>query len=385
MTNDNIKPYTTKTGKTGYIMNSAYIGTDVRTGKQVRTDVRGKTKKAVKLSLERKRREFQDNGNTKSKVDTFQNIYEIWMRTYTTTVANATLEGTVMRFEKYVLPTYGSMRVDKINVLTIQSWLNDFVDNGMSDSNIKKVLGDVRHVLSSAVSLGLIKHNPAKDVIRPKGHKPEKKLKFYTREQLQKFLAYLKNRPQDNYSYNTHYTLFLLLANSGLRISEALALKWSDIRGNRIYITRTFSGQGTKRILKETKTRSGMRDFVVDGETLHALHVHHMAQNVFHASMGFKSNEFVFTGLTGKPMIPMNLYKYSADIAEKVGLPNIGLHGFRHTHATMLFEAGASAKAVQERLGHANIEMTLNTYTHVTQKTKDDTAKLFADYMRKHG
>jgi integrase len=385
MKNDNIKPYTTKGGKSGYVLKGAYIGTDAQTGKQVRTDVRAPKKKDVKLKLERLRREFQDNGNTKSKVDTFNNVYEMWLRTYKTDVSQATLDHTTQRYVNHVLPRWGSMRVDKINVVVIKQWLNELHDNGTSDNSIKLALSDLRRVLSEAVELGLIKHNPAIDVKRPKGATKEKELKLYTPQQLQTFLGYLQELPQDNFSNNNFYTLFLLLANSGLRISEALALQWSDIKGNRLYITRTWSRTIAGKVLKDTKTKSGIRDFVLDTKTLHALHDHHMKQNVHNARMGLKPSEFMFTTSQGKPVDATNVYTYSKVTAEKLGLPNIGVHGFRHTHATLLREAGATPKDIQERLGHANVEITLNTYIHGTEKTKESTAQLFADYLAKNG
>jgi integrase len=381
-----IKPYTTKTGKKGFIMENAHIGMYVDTGKPYRTPIRASTKKGVQLKFERLRTEFRENGYRKTKVDTFGSLYDMWFKIHETKVSPATAQNIVLRRKNHIGHVFDSMRIDKISVLTIQTWLNKMVDAGKSNNVINYSLSDVKNVLAHAVSLGVIPFNPALSVIKPKGKTKEKKLKHYTKDQLIVFLGYLRQKPQNDYTNQTNNTFFTLLANSGMRSSEVLALKWTDIKDNRVYVERTWSQTSKKgRFLKSPKTASGKRDFVLDPVTLHLLKVHHMAQNVNNAKMGIKPSEFIFTDVHGEVLYRDNVNYLSGRIAKVTNLPSIGLHGFRHTHATLLYEAGVSAKAIQERLGHKDIQTTLNTYTHITTKTKEDTAQLYIDYVQDVG
>lgn len=95
----------------------------------------------------------------------------------------------------------------------------------------------------------------------------------------------------------------------------------------------------------------------------------------------FSDNKFIFTREDGSPMRLAYLNEKLDILIKKYNLHRITVHGFRHTHASLLFEAGASIKAVQERLGHSDINMTMNIYTHVTDHVKEQTAAKFQSYI----
>ena len=101
-------------------------------------------------------------------------------------------------------------------------------------------------------------------------------------------------------------------------------------------------------------------------------------------SLGYNTmgkNQLVFTNLKNKFINPQKIGQKIRPICKMIDLKEITPHGFRHTHCSLLFEAGASIKEVQERLGHADMQTTMNIYAHVTEKKKEETAQKFAAYL----
>lgn len=92
-------------------------------------------------------------------------------------------------------------------------------------------------------------------------------------------------------------------------------------------------------------------------------------------------NQLIFTNIDNKFLSPAKPRKWLIAAQEKYDLKSITVHGFRHTHCSLLFEAGATIQEVQERLGHTDVKTTMNIYTHVTKKTKKETALKFANYI----
>ena len=94
-----------------------------------------------------------------------------------------------------------------------------------------------------------------------------------------------------------------------------------------------------------------------------------------------KGKQLVFSSSKNDFIQPSKTRKWLLQVQNKYGLENISTHGFRHTHCSLLFEAGATIKEVQDRLGHSDVQTTMNIYAHVTKKTKEKTAEKFASYM----
>lgn len=107
-------------------------------------------------------------------------------------------------------------------------------------------------------------------------------------------------------------------------------------------------------------------------------------QKMDYLKLGFNTmdaSQLVFSNINNEFMQPPKVGKILDSIIKKNNLKRITAHGFRHTHCSILFEAGASLKEVQDRLGHSDIQTTMNIYTHVTEKAKQKTAEKFASYV----
>ncbi|WP_162261576.1 site-specific integrase [Liquorilactobacillus mali] len=182
---------------------------------------------------------------------------------------------------------------------------------------------------------------------------------------------------------------FRLLAFTGLRKSEALSLQWKDIdyvnKSVKIYRTLFFDARKHKVIVQTPKTASSEREIELDAKTISLLKSWRIDQRERLLTNGINSmtnEQFLFTQMKSNQLLITNRANdWLKWVYKKYPQKKITVHGFRHTHASLLFEAGASIKEVQNRLGHSNSKTTLDIYTHVTKKVKRDTAEKFAKFM----
>jgi integrase len=166
-----------------------------------------------------------------------------------------------------------------------------------------------------------------------------------------------------------------LLASTGARRGEVLGLRWADVdlEAGRLRITRTLittdvQRKGTPGMAWGTpKTAKGRRQVALDPATVTALRTHRARQLQERLALGagYADGDLVVCLMDGRPLHPKTLSYYFEREAKRLALPRIRLHDLRHTHATLALRAGVHPRVVQERLGHANVSITLDTYSHV--------------------
>ncbi|WP_251869157.1 tyrosine-type recombinase/integrase [Enterococcus italicus] len=373
----------------------AYIGIDYLTGKRVETTRQGfPTKKAAQSDLTQLMVDFKDNKinlGSKNKKTTFNELYELWLVNYKSSVRASTFIATDYRVKKYILPTFGGLIIERIDLKTAQQQVNEW---SKKFDMYTKLLSYLRRIMDYGVSLELIDSNPFRKILVPKRNNTElkrEKYKFYTKEELKIFLNQtIENEklvPEKNlmhkYYANYDIILFHTLAYTGLRIGEALALTWNDLdRSNRlITVNKTLSDKEKGFIITEPKTRQSNRIITIDDKTINYLDCWHEKQTQIFKLMGVKKCSAIFTNPRGKIIPRQNVYNRSNKIADQAKLHRLGNHGFRHTHASLLFEAGANFKDVQERLGHSSITITMDIYTHITQTSKRNASDRFTEFM----
>lgn len=228
-------------------------------------------------------------------------------------------------------------------------------------NTIKNAHGVLNSALNQAVIWGHIRYNPASKINLPKSCRKE--MKTLTPDQAKIFMDAVVSSP--------HKTLFSLLLTSGMRPGEALALKWSDIDfdNNRVHIQRAIQRQGSSWCLKEPKTPQSRRQIPLPVTVMKDLDEHRIQQleTILKAKPGEYSNhDLVFASRTGEPLNHKKVYyNHFKPLLAQAGLPDIRLYSLRHTCATLLLIAGTNPKVVAERLGHASINLTLDTYSHV--------------------
>ena len=379
-----IKQYTKKDGSKLWQFQT-YLGINQATGKPVKTTRRGfNTKKEAQLELNRLLVEFETNGLEKEHNETFQEVYDLWFDNYRKTVKESTYLTTERHLKRHALPLLGKSKVAKIDVKTAQKAVNKWASDL---ATYRVILQYCSKIMDYAINLEIIASNPFTRIIRPNVNhdKNENKLKYYNANEVQKVMSFLENRAEDSLSspllkqYFAYYDLALyrLLAFSGIRGGEASALDWSDIdfTEKTISISKTLSEVKNGFKVSTPKTKSSNRTISLDDKTILTLKKWQLKQREFHFTNGINSNNMIFVNYNCDLMNRTDLYQRSRRLAEAVELPNIGTHGWRHSHASMLFEAGITMKEAQERLGHSSITQTMDTYTHLTEKTKKETVQ----------
>ena len=198
------------------------------------------------------------------------------------------------------------------------------------------------------------------------------------KNQLKNFLKLAEEREDIQY-----YSIFQTLAYTGLRKSELAALTWDDVsfKDASLSVNKNVAIVSGKQYISTTKTTSSDRVISLDTNTLSILKKWKLEQRKLLLSRGIRiknnTEQLIFSSDKNEIMPAKILW----DKLKKYKEFNITPHGFRHTHASLLFEAGASVKEVQERLGHSDIKTTLNIYTHVTKDAEKGVAEKFMSYM----
>lgn len=380
----NIKRYTKKDGSKAYMFN-LYLGTDPVTGKQRRTTRRGfRTIAEAKTALSRLELEVMENGlpTSSRKIMTFEEVYKMWFEQYKTTIKESTVYTQAGIISVQILPYFGSLRVDKIDTAYCQKRINKLHNHYKNYHNVISLL---RRIFDYAKVMKQIKTNPMNDVIIPKKRKTldnnDKQVNFYNKDQLRTFLETLK----EHAPYQM-YVAFRVLAFTGMRKGELAALKWSDVdfENGTISINRTVAFNNVGKFHIQTpKTRKSIRTISTDTITLNALKAwkNELRKELFKQGKNIdKGDGFIFH-TQKENFIIKYIDKFLPSFLKKYDLPPIKPHGFRHTHASLLFESGASIKEVQDRLGHENIKTTMDIYTHVTKSAREKTAEKFAKYI----
>lgn len=381
--NDDIKEYTTPSGEKRFKF-LIYIGRDETTGRTIQIKKQGfKTKEQALESYLKYRLKVVKGEYTpvNKKNLTFKQLFEMWFKSYKTTVKESTYATTLRYFNNHILKELGSILIDKLTVLKCQQAVNEWFIK--APRTYKRFVRYVNNVLDYGVDLELIAKNPMRKVIRPKAPQNKKPFTdFYSKEELNEFL-------QDAKKYNFRYFIFFrLLAYSGMRKGECLALKWSDIdfKNNTVSINKSVTqGLNNRLYLSNGKTINSIRILDMDTQTIEYLKEWRTSQQKQMFKLGFNflsQDNFIFPTIDNGITQPSKPTQWNNTICKKYGLRHIKVHGFRHTHASLLFEAGVSMQNVKERLGHANIETTMDIYTHVTKKQKEETANQFASYMK---
>ena len=382
----NIKKYTKKDGSTAYMF-QAYLGTDPNTGNRIRVTRQGfRTKKEAELVLSRLKIDIDEGSFIKAHNDTFEAIYELWFEQYRNTVKESTLQKTSELFRVHILPVFGKMKMDKITAAYCQKKVNGWF-KVHSKYNVMK--NYTSSVLKFAMRLDMLKSNPMDKITMPRRMAEvgkDEDLKFYNKDELQQFFGCC-NADAERSNNMLWLTLFRLLAFSGMRKGEALALTWKDLDfvNETVSINKTLTrGLENRLIIQTPKTATSKRAIVLDAITLSMLNNWRKQQAKDFLKLGFNTmneNQLIFPNTKNELMVPTKPDQKLDRIIKKNELKRITIHGFRHTHCSLLFEAGASVKEVQDRLGHSDIQTTMNIYAHVTEKAKEKTAEKFAKYV----
>jgi len=315
-----IKEYTKKDGSSAWMFR-LYLGKDPLTSKDMQTTRRGfNDAKQAKLALARLEVELADRGYTKNERITFEDVYKEYFPQYKNTVKESTWVKTEQMYRNHVLPVFGNKILSKITPQQCQLAINKWYDAKFT--KYKDFFRLISSVFQYAIRLGLVHDDPTKRVIIPKNkHIQDMTLNYFTVDELRKFFGYL-----DSDKYPKRATFFRVLAFTGMRKGEALALTWKDIdfENNQISINKTIArGADARLIIQTPKTRASERVVNLDDKTIDVLKKWRSTQAKELLMLGFNvlknKDQLVFSNTNNEfiqPVKPQELVR--ADLWDRI-------------------------------------------------------------------
>jgi len=229
----------------------------------------------------------------------------------------------------------------------------------LSPSTIRRIHAVLRSALNSAVKRRLIANNPA-DYVELAPENPQRPKPWSTAQCVAFLTAAAGDRLVD---------LYQLMLLSGMRRGEAIGLRWVDVDldARCLFIVQQITEVRGKAVVGSPKTKRGTRVVPIDDDTVAMLRRHREGQAVERMAWGSAWNEagLVFTRENGLPLRPEYATRHFQHLAREAGLPPLRLHDLRHTNASLALQAGVDLKVVSDRLGHSQISVTADLYTHV--------------------
>jgi len=350
-------------------------------GKQKRKAFYGKTRKEVQQKLTAALNEVNRGAYIEPSVMTVGQWMDIWLREYK---YNSVKPGTYLDYCStntcHIKPMIGHIRLKDLRNDMVQRFVNDLLAKGLGPKTVSDCIVPVlKSALKEAVSNDLIAKSPATGVKLPRVEKADRRV--LTQEEQQRFIEAAKRYEHGN--------AFILMLGTGLRIGETMALTWDDIslEAAELTVTKTqveFTVQpdGTyqKCISHGTpKTKAGYRTIPLLPQLVEMLREIQRKQRGYMSEKGgaYTDNNLVFCTRFGKPLSKQTLNSGIKRVNGIAQLDGVHPHTLRHTFATRGMESGIPLKVMQELLGHSDISMTANLYTHVLPNTKQrEIAKL---------
>jgi len=299
---------------------------------------------------------------------TVSQYLDAWLKD---SVKDTVRQRTYERYESiarvHIKPVLGRAKLKTLTPAHVRKLYREKLDAGLAPRTVNYIHTTLHKALKDAVADGLIPRNPSDAVKPPRPAKPE--IRPLTQDQARALLAASKG--------DRFYALYVLALHCGLREGELLGLMWEDVdlSTGKLSISRTLSETRTGHKFEKPKNGKG-RSVKLSQRAVEALRSHRTAQNAEKlAATKWQDNGLVFPTTTGTTVSCTNLLgRHFKPLLRRADLPDIRLHDLRHTCATMLLKMGQHPKYVQELLGHANISITLDTYSHVIEGMGDGLA-----------
>lgn len=323
---------------------------------------------------------------------TFQDYSKQWLEGYALQVKKSTVrvrQIEINRLKKY----FNLVKLKDITKKQYQDALIDMQKKGLAPNTIAGAHGTARMIFKKAVELDIIKTDPTQFARPPRKVETLEDVeneidipKYLEKNDLATFLRFAHDAAIDD-----DYAIFMTLAYTGIRNGELCALKWADIDFDKctIKITRTYYSKTNNFLQYELlppKTKKSKRTIDVSKKVIDVLKIHRAKQNKFKMlnKDRWHDKDFVFCVSTypGYPIDTKRVRVRMARLLKLAGLPDeLTPHSLRHTHTSLLAEAGVGLEEIMDRLGHVNDNTTRNVYLHVTKDMKKEAAHKFESLM----
>lgn len=344
-------------------------------GKPDRKQFYGKTQKEVKEKLEEYKRKISMGILNEEKI-ILQDWFYTWLFDYRKQdLKPKSFDRYYGIYKNYVNnTTLGKIKLCDLRTTHLQRHYNNLLNQGVTPTTIKQLNTNLKTCLGEAERQGYILKNWCKLVTLPK-IEDNKEIKVLTKEEQTKFLAAIKGHELE--------LLFIVALGTGLRLGELLGLKWCDIdfKNNELTVQRSIQRvpifEGDKivkyEVIEQTpKTKNSSRTISVPVNIINKLKKYKKEQNqlILYAGEAYTNNNYVLCNKLGNIIDEKKPGRNLKSILKKLDIEPMKFHALRHTYATRLFEAGVPPKTVQHLMGHADIQTTMNIYTHVMKGEK---------------
>lgn len=303
---------------------------------------------------------------------------DIWLRSHVATDLRPTTADSYRRLTHlHILPHLGNLDLGDLTPQRLQTWLGDLsltpsrAGRPLSTRTVSYAMAILRAALNDAVRLGILERNPFDRVRSPRAR--PRLVESFTLEQM---------RTLDTVAAHHRLgPLVTFLWQTGLRIGEALALRWDDVdlTSSSLRVRRTVAEVSGKLFLGPPKTAAGMREIALAPQTTDLLRRHRANLE----ADGLLVGGLVFPSRAGTMLSRRNVTRAWAAIREQAGLPGLGLHALRHTNASLQLQAGVGLREIAAHLGHESPALTARIYAHVLEDTKRQAARRLGNLLAK--
>ncbi|MGG0177186.1 tyrosine-type recombinase/integrase [Gottfriedia acidiceleris] len=318
------------------------------------------TKKAAELAKAELLTSIKNDGYHVPSNETLAQLMINWLETtYRHEVQITTFEKTVGIVTNRLIPAFKHALVREIKPLDLQLFFADRFKEGLSPAYIKTMRNILNKAFNTAITWEIIDKNPM-EAIKGPSIKNTKKAVWNETE----IIMFLDHCEELRWK-----VAFNLALNTGVRRGELLALRWSniDFKENTLLINEALTRTKEHGLLfKEPKSKNSNRKILIPESIVELLKQLKEEQVKIKLQLGnnYHANDLVVATYDGKPIDPRNLVRKFKQITEIAGLKKIAFHGLRHSNATLLMNKGVNPKIVSVRLGHSNIGITLDLYSH---------------------
>jgi integrase len=288
-----------------------------------------------------------------------------WLETIKSSIRLSSYRTYEIHIVHHIVPELGKIKLQDLRPDHIQRFYTAKLEAGTGRETLRLCHSILHRALGDAVKWGLLMRNACDAVSKPRAK--QKEMSVWDADQVAQFLEVVNGHRWE--------ALFYLSVTTGLRQSELIGLFWTDLDwdARKLHIQRQYY----RGRITELKRKSSRRPIVLGEVAIQKLRERQEIQARERAHGSWEEQGFIFTSRNGQPASREVLRRTFARLAEEAGLPKIRFHDLRHTAATLMLKEGIHPKVVSERLGHSNIGMTLNTYSHVLPSLQEDVAARF--------
>ncbi|MBS4053240.1 MAG: site-specific integrase [Thermaerobacter sp.] len=351
-------------------------GYSPETGKPIRAYYYDTTRAGVVVKRDEALRGIKAGTYVKPTKETVEAWLKTWLDAYVApSVRPKTWEGHESIIRVHLVPALGQIDLRALQTNQVQRLLNDKMASGLSPRTVELIHTTLKSALKQAQLEGMVTRNVADHVRKPKGD--NKEIRVLTAAEMDQLIAVaLADRLGP---------VVITMLGTGLRLGEVLALEWSNVNLQDSLLqvqhtavqTKTPTKSKRQKLIQSPKTDSGKRAIPLPADVVSILRQWSATQAQEKLKLGstYTDSGRVFTSSVGTPLLQRNLARKLSELAAKANIKHVNPHALRHTYATRLLEANVHPKVVQELLGHTDITLTLNTYSHVMPEIKKAAAK----------